>query len=190
VAFEMAQQLHAQGQEVALLALLDAYAPGYPQKKPWFERRVKLRVNHHLSNLKGLGSKEKLSYLLERGGIGLTRVETRLKTLICKLYLGVGLPLPRALREVQKPSRRRFSPYVPSIYPGRITLFRPSQQPTGCYHNAEMGWGGLAAEGLEVYEVPGKFASIILEPSVRVMAEQLQACLREAQTTTSSQVQE
>ena len=180
----MAQQLHAQGQEVALLALLDAYAPGYPQKKPWFERRVKLRVNHHLSNLKGLGSKEKLSYLLERGGIGLTRVETRLKTLICKLYLGVGLPLPRALREVQKPSRRRFSPYVPSIYPGRITLFRPSQQPTGCYHNPEMGWGGLAAEG------PGKFASIILEPSVRVMAEQLQACLREAQTITSSQVQE
>jgi oxalate---CoA ligase len=53
-----------------------------------------------------------------------------------------------------------------------------------------MGWGGLAAEGLEVYEVPGKFASIILEPSVRVMAEQLQACLREAQTITSSQVQE
>jgi amino acid adenylation domain-containing protein len=189
VAFEMAQQLHAQGQQIALLALLDAYAPGYPKRKPWFERRVKLRVNYHLSNLRCLGSKGKLSYLLEKGGIGRTRVETKLKKIACRLYLGIGLPLPRALQEIQEPGRRPFDPYVPSVYPGRITLFRPSQQPAGCYHEPEMGWGGLAAEGLEVYEVPGKFASIILEPSVRVMAEQLQACLREARTTKNSAVQ-
>jgi thioesterase domain-containing protein/acyl carrier protein len=189
VAFEMAQQLCAQGQQVALLALLDAYAPGYPKKLPWFERRVKLRINYHLSNLKRLGSKEKLSYVLEKGGIVRARVETGLKKVACKLYLGIGLPLPRALREIPKSSRRRFSPYVPSVYPGRITLFRPSQQPAECYHDPEMGWGGLAAEGLEVYEVPGRFASIIVEPSVRVMAEQLQACLREARTTKSSEVQ-
>jgi hypothetical protein len=46
-----------------------------------------------------------------------------------------------------------------------------------------MGWSGLAASGLEVYEVPGPFGGIILEPNVRVMAEQLRACLEEAQTT-------
>jgi oxalate---CoA ligase len=45
-----------------------------------------------------------------------------------------------------------------------------------------MGWSGLAAGGLEIYEVPGPFGSIIKEPYVRVMADGLRACLQAAQT--------
>jgi thioesterase domain-containing protein len=186
VAFEMAQQLHEQGQEVALLALLDAYAPGYPRRLPWVQRQVIQRVNLHVRNLRRLGPQEKLHYIREKGGIVRTRVETRLKKIACKFYLGVGRPLPRALQEIQESSRRRFSPYVPCVYAGRITLFRPSQQPEGYYHNPDMGWSGLAAGGLEIYEVPGPFGSIIREPYVEVMAEHLRAYLHAAQTTHSS----
>ena len=53
-----------------------------------------------------------------------------------------------------------------------------------------MGWGGLAAGGLDIYEVPGRFGAIIKEPHVQVMAERLQLCLQAAQTTPSSHGQQ
>jgi thioesterase domain-containing protein/acyl carrier protein len=186
VAFELAQQLWAQGQQVGLLALLDAYAPGYPQKLPWIQRQVILRVTLHGGNLRRLGPKERLNYLLEKGKIGKARAETRLKQMACALYLGLGRPLPRALQEVQKSTRRARSPYIPSLYPGKIILFRPSHKPGGYYHPPDMGWSGLAAGGLEIYEVPGPFGSIIKEPYVWVMADGLRACLQAAQTAHSA----
>ena len=186
VAFEMAQQLCAQGQEVALLVMLDAYAPGYPQRLPWVQRQVIQRVHFHVGNLRRMESKERFNYLLERGKIGKARAQTRLKKMARKLYLGLGRPLPPALREVQETTRSRLNPYIPSIYPGKIILFRPSQQPQSYYHLPDMGWGGLAAGGLEIYEVPGRFGAIITEPNVQVMAERLQRCLQTAQTTPST----
>jgi len=181
VAFEMAQQLSAQGQQVGFLGLLDAYAPGYPQKLPWFQRQVILRVNIHLGNLRQLGSRERLRYLQEKGKLGKTRVETKLKKMACKLYLGLGRPLPPALHAVQEAKRNRLEPYVPSVYPGKITIFRPSHKPGGYYHPPHMGWNGLATGGLEIYEVPGPFGAIIREPYVEVMAAHLRACLETAQ---------
>jgi amino acid adenylation domain-containing protein len=191
VAFELAQQLYAQGQQIGLLALLDSYAPGYPQKLPWIQRQVILRVSLHVGNLRGLGRKERLNYLLEKGKIGMARAETRLKKMACKLYLGLGVPLPRTLQEAQEPTRRARLPYMPSIYPGKIILFRPSHKPGGeYYHPPDMGWSGLVAGGLEIYDIPGPFGSIISEPYVDVMAEHLLACLQAAQTNPNSQGQQ
>jgi amino acid adenylation domain-containing protein len=183
VAFEMAQQLKAEGQEVALLAMLDAYAPGYPQRLPWVRRQIGQRVAYHVGNLRRRGPHEWLNYCLEKGKIVKARTEKRLMKFASKLYLGFGRPLPTALQEVQDIPRPRHNPYTPSVYPGEIVLFRPSQQPQSYYHLPDMGWGGLAAGGLEIYEVPGRFGAIIKEPHVRVMAEHLRRCLQAAQTT-------
>ena len=62
----MVHLLLAQNQEVALLALIDAYAPGYPRFLPWLERSVKLRILYHFKNLRKLSTKEKLTYFKER----------------------------------------------------------------------------------------------------------------------------
>src|SRR5436305_1804822 len=58
--FEMAQQLRAQGQTVALLALLNAPAPGYPKPLPYTTAfgRVAQIVNRYWSDLKCLQSFE------------------------------------------------------------------------------------------------------------------------------------
>jgi amino acid adenylation domain-containing protein len=188
VAFEMAQQLEAQGQEVALLVMLDAYAPGYPQRLPWVRRQVIQRATFHVGNLRRITPREWFHYFLEKGKIGKARTEKRLKKFAGKLYLGLGRPLPPALQEVQEKPRPRLNPYKPSVYPGGIVLFRPSQQPQSYYHLPDMGWGGLAAGGLEIYEVPGRFGAIIREPHVRVMADHLRRCLQAAQTTATRMV--
>ncbi len=44
-----------------------------------------------------------------------------------------------------------------------------------------MGWSRLAGEGLEIRHVPGNHITLIQEPHVRELAEQLEACLQRAQ---------
>ena len=40
-----------------------------------------------------------------------------------------------------------------------------------------MGWKDFAGGRIDVYPIPGKFATIILEPRVEKLAEQLQSCI-------------
>jgi len=177
----MAQQLYAQGQKVALLALLDAYAPGYPKLLPWI-LRCKQKATYHWGNLLRLGPHERLSYVLEKVRIIKTRLGTRIKTTSQSSH-GFEDPVFRSLREVQEANLQASSYYVPKVYPAKLIVFRPSKQPVEYHHDLQMGWGALAAGGIEVHEVPGIHQSIIVEPRVRVLAEQLRACLQKAQTT-------
>jgi amino acid adenylation domain-containing protein len=174
VAFEMAHQLHAQKQKVALLAVIDAYAPGYPRLRPWLERQIVLRFKFHLRNLKKLASRERLLYLLQKAGILKTRIQQGVhgsSLAVGRFLLGVKSddPFPRSQR------------YVPRAYAGKIIVFSPTQPPEACYLDQDMGWGRLAREGLEIHEIPGEFGSIIKEPSVQVLAEELKKCFSKAE---------
>lgn len=65
------------------------------------------------------------------------------------------------------------------VYPGRITLFQ-AQEATldfSYYPVTQLGWGELAAGGLDIYEIPGSHLSMVQEPHVQVLAEKLSACL-------------
>ena len=43
-----------------------------------------------------------------------------------------------------------------------------------------MGWGRLAAGGVEVHDMPGDHLSMLSEPNVRTVASTLRACLDRA----------
>jgi thioesterase domain-containing protein/acyl carrier protein len=180
VAFEMAQQLKAQGEQVALIAVIDSYAPGYPKLLPWFDRKVKQRFFYHWENLKHIGTKEKFGYALEKGKIVKTRLGRRLKNLLAKLCLSMEIALPPTLRQVQEPKRVHYS-YGRQTYPGRITVFSPIQGPAWVDHHPDMGWEGLPAEGLDIHEISGCYAHIISEPFVGELADRLTACIDNAQ---------
>jgi aspartate racemase len=172
VAFEMAQQLHAQGEKVALLALFDAYAPGYQKLYPEFTpfgdslRYFIRRAGLHLGNLSLLGTKEKLNY-----------IKGRTKRIADKFSLGTGLPSLGIRRKIMGAMRQAAINYDPQVYRGSITLFRATTQPAMFDHDPKLGWGRLAAGDLEIHQVPGYYGTMMLEPHVRVLAEQLRACL-------------
>jgi thioesterase domain-containing protein len=44
----------------------------------------------------------------------------------------------------------------------------------------DLGWGTLASAGVEIHHVPGHHRSMLSEPHVRVLAEQLSDCLERA----------
>jgi aspartate racemase len=183
VAFEMAQQLVAQGQEVALLALLDSYTSEALKPKPSGDR-----LSVHWSNFLQLGpiyvlkkAKDNVKGKIQRFNDQLNHSFNKIG---CKFYLGIGRPLPDNLQDFtfRQENIQALRNYVPQVFPGRVTLFRSREQIIGVssYGDPQLGWGELAAGGLEFHDIPGTHLGMLQEPHVQVLAEKLKACLDKA----------
>ena len=173
VAFEMAQQLVAQGQKVSLLALLDTYAPNSVQLVP-----IRERLSGHWSKFLQLGP----IYIWQKATKSvLRRLNDTFKETAYKFYQRIGSPLPDYLQAYafEQHNWQASGNYVPQVYPGRITLFQAKEATLdfSYYPVTQLGWGELAAGGLDIYEIPGSHLSMVQEPHVQVLAEKLSACL-------------
>jgi aspartate racemase len=185
IAFEMTCQLKAEGEEVALLALLDVYPAGYFKLFPkgnglreQMQRRTR-RVTSHVNNLRQLGLLEKLTYLLEKLSYVPAKFKHRVYRRAYKLYRRIGRPLPAVLKNIEELNFVATRDYIPQTYSGRATLFSASDL-TASY-DVEDGWRQLVTD-LEVHKIPGNHLDIIREPHVQVLADKLNQCLQTAQS--------
>ncbi len=184
VAWEVSQQLRADGEEVGLLVMFDTHGPGFPRflptatglRKRWGDFRY--RVELHAGNI--LASKgRRWEYVRTKAG--------RLRRQLVQTYgrrlraMVERLTLPRAIREVGESGAEASRGYEPRPYPGRVALLRATEQPYGIVPDPTNGWSALAVGSLEVRDVPGHHGAIMREPRVRILAQELDACLREAQ---------
>jgi aspartate racemase len=187
VAFEMAQQLVAQGQKVALLALLDSYTSEALKQIPSGKR-----LSAHWNNFLQLGpiyvlkkAKENVKGKIQRFN---DKLNHSLNEIGCKFYLGIGRPLPDNLQDFtfREENNQALRNYVPQVYPGRVTFFRSRDEiiRVSSYRDPQLCWGELAAGGLECHEVPGTHLGMLQEPHVQVLAEKLKDCLDKAQAKT------
>jgi thioesterase domain-containing protein/acyl carrier protein len=174
LAYEVAQQLHNQGQSVALLVLFDAENPIYSEtvlKSPIARLDAVgqwIRINWELLR------NSKPSDVVRRIRQGLTYrkgwFEERIRS-------STGLAIGDASESILSLAAAR---YRPKPYNGRLVLFQRSARPTGPYYDAKFGWGELV-DRLEIQEVPGDHKDMFLEPNVQTLAEKLSLCLLDAQ---------
>ncbi len=190
IAFEMAQQLVAQGQTVAVLALFDTWGPDYPVYIPGMRgvrlkwRKLLERIDLHVGNfLAAEGPREKARYVATKS----VRVKNNaIKN--TKKRLGrlrdftehVVRPLPKVLQQIEGETRDATKRYVPRPYAGRITLFRASKQGAHIRPDPDLGWTRIATGGLDVFEVPGHHGAVVYEPRVGALAKKLAECLAAA----------
>lgn len=182
VAYEMAQQLLQQGEEVGLVALFDTDAPGSQKKKPLTER-----ISLHLQKLFSQGP----IYVLEKVGKTINASKDRFVNIISKMYgkLDSSGSLPTNLQEVATRDIRKqvrdqaINSYVAQPYHKQLVLFRAMTRNEfeADYSDSQWGWGPLAMGGLEVHQVPGDHLSILKEPNVKILADKLKVCLGDAQ---------
>jgi len=163
VAYEMAQMLEAQGIEVSLLGLFDTY-PG----------KMQSRVSA-LKNLAGLPLKEQISFLWKKGTFVLMTLQKRLELQF----------LPRALRNVKRACAKAAADYDVQPYPGRVTLFRVREKSVGSLNDPYAIWWQVAAGGVDLREISGDHLSLLKEPQVRLLAEQLADALSPAKAENS-----
>jgi thioesterase domain-containing protein/acyl carrier protein len=174
IAFEMARQLHASGQTVATLILIDSIIP-------------------HRSELIEKDDFSLLTHFALDNGIPLDRFETepnrwtklapneQLNYVFNKAReLGL-LPAEMSIREVErlfalfKSNRRALRRYMPQQYLGRITLFSASEQLDGpaSLETEAMNWAKWAVEGVDQHRIEGNHYTIIQEPQINVIAAML-----------------
>jgi aspartate racemase len=182
VAFEMAQQLVAAGEEVGILAMFDTFAHSHlaSLSRGEFRRfRVKSaveRLKHHTENL--LLRRGRIVYVRSKTRTLLRRLRTRLWGLRMKAFTRLGRQLPASLKKVEEYNMLAIRKYRPRPYPGRITLFPPSTRSVGEFPDPEQGWGSLALGGVEIHEVTGDHLMMLTEPYVEVVAQKLGECIR------------
>jgi aspartate racemase len=157
VAYEMAQQLNAESEQVGLLALFDSYAEN--------SSRGSL-----ILKLLGLPPRKSLKFLRKRVGLRPGEVKANIQRRL----------LPRSVKQVRKALRAASNAYVPRPYPGRITFFKPTQKSVLSSDDTRAAWEELAAGGLDIQEVPGDHENLFTEPQVVVLAGRLNTCLENA----------
>jgi len=181
-AFEIAHQLREQGEEVALLVMLDTPLPtGEP-----LSSIDKLMV--HKLRLQERG----LSYIKEWAG---NRYEWEMEKIRKKLGLKDEIQLTTSdfhNEEIERAFRSALGIYRLAKYPSRITLFRPKLPVMYVLGPGRLlnqhrefifpdnGWTPWTNE-LEIHEVPGDHDSMVLEPNVRVLARKLRDAIQRAE---------
>jgi amino acid adenylation domain-containing protein len=176
VAFEMAQQLVRQGEEVGLLAILDAWKSEDLKRPDDAELLARLCEEWELyispEELRPLLPPQRTRYIAER-----------LKA--ANLVPG-DVPLNWISFELNifKSRLRVMEHYVFKTYQGRITLFLADELSSSQLKNIDQyladptrGWDRLSTEPVDVQFIPGNHAKICSEPNVKVLAEKLKACL-------------
>jgi thioesterase domain-containing protein len=176
VAFEMARQLRAAGDEVALLAVLDStpdlseleieeddHVSALVDIARYVERLWGRPLGLAPSDLQGLDAEAGLERLLDR------MREADL------LPPGAGVGQLRRVLRVYRANTLAARLYTPAVYPGRVTLFRAEQGPAS--RQPDGGWSRLAAEPVEVHAVPGNHITMLTEPHVHDLARELAGAL-------------
>jgi amino acid adenylation domain-containing protein len=180
IAYEIAQQLCVQGQNVAFLAQLDTKRPNhYTKTRPSLPKVIQL----HLQNLQQLKIKEKIQYIQDR-------VEHLISNNSYKEYiireLSKTTPLTPQYLNLLDCNLHANQSYRPIVYPGKMILFRCQIQNIKSAMSPDLGWDGLPSGGLEIKHVPGNHYGMLKEPLVQVVAEKIQFCLQKAQANSSS----
>jgi thioesterase domain-containing protein len=172
----MAQQLTRAGEQVAFLGLIDTYASRYPRMR-WnapLRFRIFRRFGIPLPQSPDRGAAglawEMINLWVSRTSIWLRQLGGRAVTRDAG-YLSF---LDAALR-----ARRR---YRISPYPGKITLFRYTEQPSPALYQPDplLGWRGAAPGGFDVVDVPGAHAKVSPQ-DFQEMCNQMRERIRAAQ---------
>ena len=189
VAYEIARQLRAQGEEVPLVALIDTPGPFSPAFKLLLRLRRANRFGdhmyHHILNLWKLDPKGKVEYFL-----------TRLKRLAAKLA-GRKVPPsnPTTIRNVERvywmafngAYMRSMERYRPHRFDGRLVLFVAKESEAWGFSPGRVKWMKFAGGGADTHVIPGMHADILHEGPAGLIAKHLEKYLAEISSSQAPQ---
>lgn len=183
LAFETARQLIAQGEDVPLLALFEAqtpdryqeFQPKRTQLRSIIERLAARQLVRHLRTLRGAGTEQVGSYILNR----LRDIVRDLNDVCWQASIDWNLRTNHGrLRDMRQVLFVAEKSYRPQAYAGDVALFRCSDYRVTPNGDRYGGWPEIVSGSLELHEVPGDHLGMLDEPNVQVLAEKLSGCLR------------
>jgi thioesterase domain-containing protein len=182
VAYEMAQQMRRQGQEVALLAMLDNGKMSSRKLSNRSDTELLIDicsffdVSLSLDRLSQLSIDEQLIYAKRRmEEVGLIPKD-------------MGIEYLRQHFSIYKAHLQATESYYPRPYAGRVSIFRTERE-TEDGDNVDLEWETLALEGFQIYKIPGTHYTMMRAPHVQSLANQLTICLNDAHSRIEASTQ-
>jgi aspartate racemase len=188
VAYEMAQQLRAAGQEVGLLVMLETWPP----VSTWGRllrpgarlltvlRLIRSRLRLYGETLARLDWRQRIKFLLGRVRMVGQMVAQR------DVFRGDRSEFYQDV--VNQANLIAYQEYEPRPYAGRVVFFRAEGRRVSAHQDRRLAWRQLITGDLDVQTVPGDDSGLMLaEPHVQVLARELKARIeREAAAPDSS----
>jgi thioesterase domain-containing protein/NADP-dependent 3-hydroxy acid dehydrogenase YdfG/acyl carrier protein len=179
VAYEIARQLSAQGLAVGLIGLIDTFLDGVPGTTlPSLLARLHsngARFAFHCRNI--LVGPDRLDYLRRRTNTRKRKIRAFLNSRRYRRLEKGGRTARLVIQEVKEANWLAARTYVPGTYHGTVALFRCKVRSPGDSKDHSMGWKTLVSGQLSIFEVPGDHLSMMTEPGVAVLAQELTACI-------------
>jgi phthiocerol/phenolphthiocerol synthesis type-I polyketide synthase E len=183
VAYEIAQQIQAQGERVALLALFDTTNwSKIPLPSMWSNSYYAIqRLFYHAANFFRLQSAGRSQFLQEKVKVLRTRIPVWRGMLLAKFTKNPSAVQsePLVLAKIWQANDQAALTYVPQPYPGAVTDFRPIKQ-YRLFNKPDAKWDRLAQGGQHVIVLPAYPAGMLLEPFVEHLATALEKSIRDA----------
>ena len=178
VAFEMAQQLIASGEEPPLLALIETW---HPRSVP-LERNAPAALRPWIFLARGVGRRFRALGTLSPSEAFrcLCRDSALVKEMIFRRDFYRGDSHKRYKDLVVEVTHCAASRYVPAAYPGRILLFLADNLEVEASCDTRLVWCDLARMGSSVVKTSAHdFGELLRKPHVRALAENLAEQLRD-----------
>ncbi|MEW5986282.1 MAG: amino acid adenylation domain-containing protein [Chloroflexota bacterium] len=173
IGYEMAQQLRAEGEEVAVLVLFDSFLPVTYYQRPFNQllKRISYRLQHHPSTL----ALYFWDRIVKRQGRRLQRV----------VYKVAGLPEPKI--DLTDAHLNAIHHYNAAHYPGRVALIWSDEYNYAHLPTYQVKWSELIEGEVEAYTVPGPCThqGMLREPHVEHLAAAVRSALDTAQAAGS-----
>jgi amino acid adenylation domain-containing protein len=183
VAYEIAQMLIAEGEDVRMVAQFNGPSPSWIQRWGWFgnqpsQRKLKPRPPQMTRGRKVLRALREPHRIVKAF---VWHANKRFDQLRVKLALARSKPIPERTREqfFFGLHARAERAYEPTPYPKDLLVFYGE----GLYEDPALGWGELARAGVRTYAVPGEHTNnrhAMREPAVQFVAERIEEYLRES----------
>jgi thioesterase domain-containing protein/acyl carrier protein len=188
LALEAARQLTAAGEEVALVVMMQTMRPeavrfvsATSSLQRWWYQATK-RIDLERENLSHRGN----GYFFERSrrvwDVAWARFAIALDNLKSNgNHRRKDPSMAYILEALGVEHDKVFEQYQPRSYDGDVVLFRASKQLRGLDADRLFAWKEIVHGNLDVCEVPGHQQNMLMEPKVRLLADELTARLKAAQ---------
>jgi len=195
IAYEMARQLQQQGQQIAMLALIDAVAPAGEETE--YNWGILLSLFAFDLGLNRESVKKPLEVSLSQmANLRQLWAEARRAGVV---PAAITLVEFRQLFDTFKIHANTMLRYRPGTFDGSVTLFNAAEEvdelqfgydprdPAWVSESKKRkdqlkGWDKIVTGDVEVRLVPGNHFSILRDPNVQVLAEQLRDCVARAKS--------
>ncbi|PPJ63882.1 thioesterase domain-containing protein [Cuspidothrix issatschenkoi] len=180
IAYEIAQQLHHQDQEVAFLVMLDTCRPGYKQRLLFIER-LTIHINHIYQRVPKYIARNYWGWY-KHADYYLRKIYNDYLRLVSE-FMETTLKLgeTNTYSDVYSADLHALNAYVLQPYSGKVTLFRTKDEDrtggVGVKYDPTFGWGDIITGELEMNYIPGSHISILDEPNVNILAKEVKICL-------------